>query len=296
MLFRFKLKLTLLLGERSYFALTLDNGLHCVTTAWLELGKTAPIGQEFELIVLNDLEFQLTLHTKIEEPKVKPVIESPTKAVRTPKPSTFSRVFASPRKRKELEIKQQEEAQKAEQQRQQEAQANRRAKEPTAWDLLHRLVANDGSFARSYVCLKDHESKAYGRPFTVDVPCFNEWATEEAQTANSVKSKRSTARGGVQRKAPYKIGKLELQLLFVPKPKGSKDEDMPKSMNACIRELKEAETARPKRWEGNLSQQGGDCPVNYCAYKEIMTNNADISIVLASKILCARRIQIYGSS
>lgn len=190
------------------------------------------------------------------------VPESPTKQVKTPKPSTFSRVFASPRKRKELEMKQQEEAQKAERQKQQEAHASRRAIQPTAWDLLHGLVAKDGSFARSYICLKDHESKAYGRPLTVDVPCFNEWATEEAQTISSVKSKKSTTRGGMQRKAPYRIGKLELQLLFIPKPKGSKDEDMPKSMNACIRELKEAETATPKKWEGHLSQQGGDCPVS----------------------------------
>lgn len=249
-------------GERSYFALTLDNGLHCVTTAWLELGKTAPIGQEFELVVLNDLEFQLTLQTKLEEPKAKPVVpESPTKAAKTPKQSTFSRVFASPRKRKELEMKQQEEAQKAERQKQQAAQASRRSVQPTAWDLLHGLVAKDGSFARSYVCLKDHETSAYGKPYTVDVPCFNEWSTEEVN-ASSVKSKRSALNGGVQRKAPYRVGKLELQLLFVPKPKGAKDEDMPKSMNACIRELKEAETATPKKWEGHLSQQGGDCPVS----------------------------------
>ena len=239
--------------------MTLDNGLHCVTTAWLELGKTAPIGQEFELVVLNDLEFQLTLQTKLEEPRVKPIIESPTKSTRTPKPSTFSRVFASPRKRKELEMRQQEETQRADRQRQQEAQASRRAAQPTAWDLLNGLVAKDGSFARSYVCLKDHESGAYGKPYTVDVPCFNEWATEEVQ---SVKSKRSEIGGGVQRKAPYRIGKLELQLLFVPKPKGAKDDDMPKSMNACIRELNEAETTASKSWEGFLSQQGGDCPVS----------------------------------
>ncbi|KAL9131102.1 MAG: hypothetical protein Q9217_000864 [Psora testacea] len=248
-------------GERSYFALTLDNGLHCVTTSWLELGRTAPIGQEFELVVLDDLEFQLTLQTKLEEPEAKPVIESPTKALKATKPSTFSRVFASPKKRKELELKQQEDAQRADRQRQQDAQA-RRAAQPTAWDLLHKLVAKDGSFARSYVCLKDHESSAFGKPYTVDVPCFNEWATEEAYNGSSARSKRSTHNGGVQRKAPYRIGALELQLLYVPKPKGAKDEDMPKSMNGCIRELKEAEMAGPKKWEGNLSQQGGDCPVS----------------------------------
>lgn len=248
------------LGERSYFALTLDNGLHCVTTAWLELGRTAPIGQEFELVVLNDLEFQLTLQTKLEEPKVKPIIESPTKSVKAPKTSTFSRVFASPKKRKELEMKQQEEAQRAARQQQEEAQAKRRSTQPTAWDLLHGFVAKDGSFARSYISLSDHESKAYGRPYIVDVPCFNEWATEE-RPIPSVKSKHSTMGGGVQKKPPYRIGNLELQLLYVPKPKDSTDDDMPKSLNACIRDLAEAEVTVPKSWEGHLSQQGGDCPV-----------------------------------
>ena len=135
---------------------------------------------------------------------MKPIVESPMKEVKAPKQSTFSRVFGSPRKRKELELKQQEEARKAERQRQQDAQASLRSLQPTAWDLLHDLVAKDGSFARSYVCLKDHESKIYGRPLTVDVPCFNEWATEEAQTTSSVKSKPNNVRG-MQRKAPYKI-------------------------------------------------------------------------------------------
>ena len=208
--------------------------------------------------MLNDLEFQLTLQTRLEEPKAKPVVESPTKAAKATKPSTFSRVFASPRKRKEMELKQQEDAQRADRQRQQDA--SRRPPQPTAWDLLHKLVAQDGSFARSYVCLKDHESKAYGKPLTVDVPCFNEWAIEERHNGSSARSKRT---GGVQRRPPYRVGKLELQLLYVPKPKGAKDEDMPKSINACIRELKEAEMAGPKNSDGHLSQQGGDCPVSH---------------------------------
>ena len=58
------------------------------------------------------------------------------------------------------------------------------------------------------------------------------------------------------------MGKLELQLLFVPKPRGATDDDMPKSMNSCIREMKEAELALARNWEGHLSQQGGDCPVS----------------------------------
>ncbi|KAL2263048.1 hypothetical protein VTK26DRAFT_8412 [Humicola hyalothermophila] len=259
-------------NERTWFSLTLDNGVHCVTTAWLELARNAPIGQEFELVVPNDLEFQLTLNVKLEKPapaiKKEKALPTPTKTSK-PKTSTFSRVFASPKKRREMEQRQkqlEEEERLAAAAAQREAQARQmKAQQPTAWDLLSPLAAEDGSFARAYVCLKEHEPRCFGRPYLVEVAAFNEWATEEAGFASSVKSKRSNAGnaangGGVVRRAPYKIGKLELQLLFVPRPKGATDEDMPKSMNSCIREMKAAEERLARCWEGHLSQQGGDCP------------------------------------
>ncbi|KAF2015376.1 GTP binding protein-like protein Bud4 [Aaosphaeria arxii CBS 175.79] len=244
-------------NEKTWFQLTLDNGLHCVTTSWLELGHSAPIGQEFELVVLDDLEFQLTLQTKLQPPAKAPVTAAPVRVVNHKKShSAFRNLLSSPKKRKEQERKQQEEAERLaqQQQQQQEAQAKRNH-QATAWDLLHGLVGPDGSFARAYVCLKNHENQAYGRPLNVDIPCFNEWAVDDSGVS-SVKSKR----GGVVRRPPYRVGKLALQLLYVPKPKNAKDEDMPKSMNACVRELKEAEEVKGKTWEGHLSQQGGDCP------------------------------------
>lgn len=216
-----------------------------MTTSWLELGKSAPIGQEFELIVQNDLEFQLTLQMKIDENKMYPQ-ESAGSPSRQ-KTSALSRVFASPRRRKELDLKQQMQSQ------------SKDANAPV-YDKLRNLVARDGSFARAYVALGDHEQHAFGRPATLDVACFNEWAVDEQPS--SVKSKKSATSVTAQRRPPYKIGKLELQLLFVPKPKGGRDEDMPKSMNACIREMREAESVAARSWKGFLSQQGGDCPVS----------------------------------
>ncbi|KAL1955099.1 hypothetical protein VTO42DRAFT_9033 [Malbranchea cinnamomea] len=245
-------------SERSYFSLTLDNGIHCVTTSWLELGKSAPIGQEFELVVLNDLEFQLTLQMKLDPPKL-PKVQPASPQVKPQKPqktSAFSRVFVSPKKRREMELKQQMEAQK-----QQKADEMNQAINLDPWHQVRNLVAKDGSFARAYVSLAEYESRAYGRPLSVDVACFNEWAVEEV--TNSVKSKRgaaATTGPAVQRRPPYHIGYLELQLLYVPKPKGATDDDMPKSMNACIREMREADNAATRSWEGFLSQQGGDCP------------------------------------
>ncbi|KAG9240705.1 putative Bud site selection protein BUD4 [Calycina marina] len=285
------------IGEQSWFSLTLDNGVHCVTTAWLELGRNAPIGQEFELVVPNELEFQLTLNAKLVKPPPKRVVESFAKKVQ--KPSTFSRVFTSPKKRKELELKQKQEEQQLAERQQRDAQAKRASTQPTTWDLLSPLAAEDGSFGRSYVCLKDHETRCYGRPYVVDVACFNEWATEEANFASSGRSKRGNTH--TQRRAPYKIAKLELQLLFVPKPKGATDEDMPKSMNSCIREMKEAEIAVALTFEGHLSQQGGDCPYwrrrffklngsKLTAYHESTRQpRATINLSNASKLIDDRR-------
>ncbi|KAK3295939.1 cell division protein anillin-domain-containing protein [Chaetomium fimeti] len=258
-------------NERTWFSLTLDNGVHCVTTAWLELARNAPIGQEFELVVPNDLEFQLTLNVKLEKPAPAPLnkkaLPSPTKTSK-PKTSAFSRVFASPKKRREMEQRQKQQEEEERLAAQREAQARqmmlKASQQPSGWDLLSPLAAEDGSFARAYVCLKEHEPRCFGRPYLVDVAAFNEWATEEAGFASSVKSKRGNAAGattgGVIRRAPYKVGKLELQLLFVPRAKGATDDDMPKSMNSCIREMKAAEERLARCWEGHLSQQGGDCP------------------------------------
>lgn len=246
--------------ERTWFSLTLDNGVHCVTTAWLEIARNAPIGQEFELVVPNDLEFQLTFNVKLDKPARSSVPVEVAKVVK-PKTSTFSRVFASPRKRRELEMRQKADEERFAQQ-QREAMA-RRNHSPTGYELLSPLAAEDGSFARAYVCLKEHEGRCFGRPLTTEVLLFNEWATEEESFASSVKSKRGNT--AVVRRAPYQIGKLELQLLFVPRPKNAKDEDMPKSMNSCIRKLKAAEERLARSWEGHLSQQGGDCPVRATA-------------------------------
>lgn len=238
--------------ERTFFALTLDNGLHCVTTAWLDLDRSAPIGQEFELVVLNELEFQLTLQMKLEEPRIERP-SSPTKAPSSPtkKQGAFGRFFGSPKKRKESELRARQEA---------HAEKNRPVTPPSAFQLVQGLAAKDGSFARAYVALSEHEKQAFGRPYSVDIVCFNEWAMEEVNVGSS-RSKKSVTQ--LQRRPPYPIGKLELQLLYIPKPKNAKDEDMPKSMNGAVRELRDAEARlkeAPKEFEGYLSQQGGDCP------------------------------------
>lgn len=257
------LDLPMPMNDRLYFQLTLDNGLHCVTTTSLELGKNAPIGQEFELVVLNDLEFQLTLNTNLPAPPKQHIPlnapASPTKGAKHQKTSSLSRFLTSPKKRAEKE-RQEREAAEAEERRQIAEERRKRASVvPTAWDLLHDLVnAQDGSFARAYVNLKAHEKQCFGRKLIVDVPCYNEWALErDSHVVNSVRSKRGNA--GPVRRPPYVVGYLQLELLYVPKPAGATDEDMPKSMSSAVREMNKASDRVEVVHEGYLSQQGGDC-------------------------------------
>ncbi|SMR50304.1 unnamed protein product [Zymoseptoria tritici ST99CH_1A5] len=257
-------------NDRLYFQLTLDNGLHCVTTASLELGKTVPIGQEFELVVLNDLEFQLTLSTKLPPPpKTEAPISRPSSPTKTPKhgkTSSLTRFLASPKKRAAEKERLEREAADAENRRRDEEEARlqqrkRQSAHPSAWDLLHTLVnPADGSFARAYVNLRAHEKQCFGRPLVVDIPCYNEWAIDaESGSSNntSVRSKRGTT--GPVRRPPYIVGHLELQLLYVPRPTSATDEDMPKSLGSAVREMTKAEKVIEVEHEGHLSQQGGDC-------------------------------------
>lgn len=265
-------------NERTQFQLTLDNGLHCVTTSWLDLAKSAPIGQEFELVVLNDLEFQLTLQTKLTPPP-KPaqsvassVSRSPTKAAaKGAKKGGFSSLLMSPKKRKEAEARRlaEEREREAQQQRERDAaasraQASRSKTASTAWDLLHELVAPDGSFARAYISLKSFEESCFGKAMVVDVPAYNEWAAEQDPSViESMRSKRGRNGNDTVRRPPYQVGKLQLQLLYVPKPKGAKDEDLPRSLNGAVREMEKCREAVDRKHEGSLSQQGGDCPVGF---------------------------------
>jgi len=244
--------------------MTLDNGMHCVTTSMLELGKSSAIGQEFELVVFDDLEFQLTLQTNLPKPPKSPqstVFSTMSASKPTSKVSKLKNFLTSPKKRREQEQRQREEEEQAaaQYQQQQDADYRRNNQQLTQWDLQHELIGPDGSFARAYVSLKDHEKQAFGRPYVVDVPCYNEWAVEDKSITSSTRSKL----GGMQRRPPYKIAKIELQMMYIPRPRGSKEEDMPRSMSAALRQLKEAETASDIRFEGHLSQQGGDCPVSW---------------------------------
>jgi len=167
----------------------------------------------------------LTLQARINLPP------APTKAKGTLGKGAFQRIFGSPKKKPAAPV-------------------------PPQKDPYHGLggvIGRDGSFSRSYIALKTYENAAYGRQFVADIACLNEWALEPGAVVGRGREMQR------MRKRPYMIGKIECLLLFVPCMNPT--EELPKSMSAAVREMKNAEWFSQLLWEGYLSQQGGDCQV-----------------------------------
>uniref|UniRef100_A0A060TBX0 ARAD1D38038p n=1 Tax=Blastobotrys adeninivorans TaxID=409370 RepID=A0A060TBX0_BLAAD len=223
--------------KRAKFKLTLDNGIHCITTPYSSMESVNYLDQEFELTVGDDLEFILTLKAKytkqqttVNVPKRRPVVVPSRTEYKEPKRHGLSRFFGSPRKATPSSLA------PTPSPAQPITYTTQVRKDP--WESL---VAQDGSFGRSYIVFSQYEKEIYGQCATFEIPCYNEWA----KGANNTK------------RAPYTIGKIQLQMMFVPR--GSIKEELPKSIKEAMDELEESRELEPIHHEGFLSQLGGDC-------------------------------------
>lgn len=255
--------------KRAKFSLTLDNGIHCITTQSVPLKKSTLLDEEFELTVNDHLEFILTMKAKWTKPlgekniaarspprpqprtsvPVAPVLSISSKSSNSPEKrgfasKLFGRKSATPGRQLGANLGAiagvtaggtRGSATKAAVGGMMQGTAAP-AKDP--WDTL---VAADGSFARAYLDFAQYEKEVFGRPSTFELPCFNEW----------VKS----ASG--KKVAPYKIGSVQVQLMFIPR--ASRSETLPASIKEALKELKQAKQRAPIRRQGFLSQLGGDC-------------------------------------
>ncbi|ANB15311.1 Bud4p [Sugiyamaella lignohabitans] len=219
-----------MIEKKAKFNLTLDNGIHCITTGYTDLKRTSFLDEEFELTVGEELEFILSMKTKwVKQPTVvRKVVPAPNPVVKTFETKSrhgISKLFTQKRRVATPESAPQPVVQ-----------------ENIRNDNWESLVAADGSFARAYIDFSQYEKEIFGKPGTFELSCFNEWA----KTAS--KSKR----------APYKIGTLQVQLMFVPR--ASPNEILPTSIKQALEELKRTKpTQKAIKIEGYLSQLGGDC-------------------------------------
>ncbi|ODV58302.1 Bud4p [Ascoidea rubescens DSM 1968] len=205
------------------FHLILDNGIHCISTPNLELNDFSAINQEFELTVGDNLEFILTLKAEYNYKSQNKVVEITEKV--PIKKKRFGGLFGS-----KIIYKSQK-------------KFITKVDNDDPWD---NIMARDGSFARAYVDFQQYEPLINGKACNFDVTCFNEWeVTKDSKTDAFVK------------KQPYRIGKLELQMLFIPRTK--KNEIFPPSIEFAYDSINEYMKQLSVYNDGYLLQDGGDC-------------------------------------
>lgn len=210
--------------KKALFTMTLDNGVHCIKTPTYALDKkNISIGKEFELTVPEGgLEFILTMKASYEKPKggLKEIHE---RRVVKPK-NRFSRLIGSKdiittTKFVPIEVN----------------------------DSWGNKFAQDGSFARCYVDMEQYEGKITGKVSNFDITCFNEWETVVDSKGEKIKCK------------PYRIGQLEVKMLFVPRTLAQ--EILPSSIKSAYESVSLLKYELSMYKEGYMHQEGGDCEI-----------------------------------
>lgn len=244
------------------FSILLDNGIHCISTPKVPLLQSSKIDQEFELTVgggnaigastdcPSSLEFILTCKIDFEngykyhdssakndsnkelvENKLIEITESlPIKKKRWGGLLGSKTIYKT---RKRI-ISSNE-------------QGNKSEKIDTKQDPWSQLTAKDGSFARSYIDFDQYEPIITGKACNFDVTCFNEWEIVQDDHEN----------GGTSKRKFYRIGKLEVQMLFIPRSKHN--EIFPPSISVAFHSMEQYQLQLSVKHEGYLLQYGGDC-------------------------------------
>ncbi|KIJ65862.1 hypothetical protein HYDPIDRAFT_129870 [Hydnomerulius pinastri MD-312] len=211
---------------------TLNNGIHFVTTPETRLSRDSRIDQEFELIEHNKLEFTLTLKIR-RDPHIAaqfkalapPPAPAPQPVAAPPKPKSgmFSFLSSSPKK-----------------------PAARATPPPPVLppkipDNLARYMKQDGTLARAFISFKDVASRCDTRLFETSFPLIGQ---------------RAEASGGA---TTMELGEIVLQLFRLPSLPGVLSNQLPQSLDECLRGLRHVAWHKVTYFEGTLTQNGGDC-------------------------------------
>lgn len=248
--------------EPTAFTCTLNNGIHFVTTPECQLGKECRVDQEFELLVTcflyyaskaeasfsiehSKLEFTLTLKVR-RDPHIiaqfkaigptpapaPPVIRPPLVAQSSSKSGGMRSFFSSsPKKLSKEKIVAQ-------------------PPPPPQPQPVQRLTENlarhlkpDGTLARAFVSFKDIASRCDTRLFETSYPLIGQ--------RMEIGGKFST----------FEVGEIVLQLFRLPPLPGIPQDQLPQSLEECIRGLRHINWHKVTYFQGTLTQSGGDCSV-----------------------------------
>lgn len=218
------IELSDLRNRGAQFSISLDNGVHCIKTPSYKLdNNNISIGKEFELTVADSLEFILTMKIAYEKPRGKLVEVRERKVVKSR--NRFSRMFGS-----------------------KDIISTTRFVPQEVEDAWANKFAQDGSFARCYIDLDQYETQITGKAANFNLTCFNEWESVFDKSKNQVVKLK-----------PYRIGQLEVKMLFVPRTDAH--EILPSSIKSAQESIGDLLQEANFNYEGYLHQEGGDCEI-----------------------------------
>ncbi|PFH53853.1 hypothetical protein AMATHDRAFT_1075 [Amanita thiersii Skay4041] len=216
--------------QQTAFTCTLNNGIHFVTTPECQLGKSARIDQEFELIEHIKLEFTLTLkvqrdsHIITQFKALVPPPPAPPPIVQTSSKGGMRSFFSTPKKHPK--------------------EKTTIHPPPPVYRLpenLARYMKPDGMLARTFIAFKDIAPRCDTRIFETSYPLIGQRL--------EVGGKFST----------QQVGELVLQIFRLPPLPGIAPDQLPQSLDECLRGLRHINWHKVTYFEGTLTQNGGDC-------------------------------------
>lgn len=113
-------------------------------------------------------------------------------------------------------------------------------------ETFGRYLQSDGTFGRVFICFKDIVSHCDTRLLETSFPILSQKSGHAGETTVT-------------------IGEMILQIFRLPPLPGVPAEQLPQSLEECIRGLRHINWHKVTYHEGTLTQLGGDCSVSYLA-------------------------------
>lgn len=232
----------------SKIQLIIDNGIHCIKTEFIKVNKLGnldiSINKEFELIASDNLNIIITLRIQYDKPGAKYLETSERKEIKS------TSMIKKLRGKKEYEI------------------IKKKILQAPEDELLSSYIASDGSFGKIKINFDDYKRQIFGKPSSYSLTCFNEWKNTKIKS------------GVVENRSSIPICTLNLKMMFIPRK--NSHEILPISIANAINQLKEARKLRDFKFQGFMSQEGGDLRIwtkrfykleNFDLFAYNLTNN-----------------------
>ena len=113
-------------------------------------------------------------------------------------------------------------------------------------EILARYLKSDGSLARAFIAYKDVAAHCDTRLFETVIPLIGQ---------------RIDPDGAGTTMTTLPVGELVLQLFRLPPLHGVPPTQLPQSLDECLRGLRHVSWHKVTYFEGNITQNGGDCVV-----------------------------------